>query len=96
MTETNTDKAQEIAERVLLLDSQIDGLKEWILNRHDAPNREQLDRELFALDSKARLDPTFRERYDGLKAAIQLQDDPATLLHLLYQHLLYTQKVPKD
>lgn len=96
MIETNTDKALEIAERILLLDSQIEGLKEWILSQPGAPTRKQLDRDLFPLDSEARLDPTFRERYGELKSAMEGQDDSVTLLHLLYQHLLHIQTMSRD
>jgi hypothetical protein len=87
------DKALEIAERVLLLQSQIEALKDWILAQPGAPTQEKLDSQLFAIESDIRNGQKQRGQSDELRRAIQDQEQPAEMLRLLYQHLLCTQDV---
>lgn len=89
----NSEKVLEVAERVLLLDSQIEAIKEWILSQQIAPSRERLDRELFDAESRIRNGQQFRERSDELRILMQSQDDPAELIQLLHDRVLYTQSV---
>jgi hypothetical protein len=89
--------AEQVAERVLLLQSQIEAIKDWILSQPNAPTQKKLDSQLFDLESDIRNGQKFCARAAALHRAIQDQEQPAEMLRLLYQHLLDTQmKVSED
>ena len=85
----------QVAEHMLLLQSQIEALKEAILSQRNTPSPEQLDRQLFALESRIRNGQKFREKSDGFRLLIQPQDDPARLIQLLHDHVLCTLDIPE-
>ena len=84
----NNDKVLEIAERVLLLESQISALKEFILSQPNAPSLERLDRKLFDLQSQIANRPTVRELSDEFRLAVQAQDSDLILLQSLHDFVL--------
>jgi hypothetical protein len=88
--------AEQIAERVLLLQSQIEAIKDWILSQPNAPTPKKLDSQLFDLESGIRNGQRFRGQSAALHPAIQGQEQPAEMLRLLYQHLLDTQMKVSD
>jgi uncharacterized membrane protein YccC len=90
----DSEKVLEVAERVMLLQSQIDTLKLWILNRPNAPSLQQLDHELFDLESRIRTAPKFRKQSDEFRRAIQSQEHAVTLLQSLHNFVLYRQEIP--
>jgi hypothetical protein len=89
----DSDKVLEIYERVLLLDSQIEAIKDWILSQPGAPTPEWLDSKLFDLESGIRNGQKHRGRFDEFQRLVQAQDDPAKLVQLLRDHILYSQNV---
>jgi uncharacterized membrane-anchored protein YjiN (DUF445 family) len=84
-----TEMAWQVAEHILLLQSQIDALKEELLDQSNAPTQKQLDLKLFALESTIRNDRKFRDQSDEWKRAIQAKDDAQDILQSL--HSLVTQ-----
>jgi len=82
-------KTIEIAERVLLFQSQIDALKELILSQSNALSLEQLDRKMFALQSQIQMGQKYRERLDEFRRAIQSQENAVALLHSLHDYALH-------
>lgn len=90
-----TQMTIELAEHLQLLQSQIEALRKSILNQPTAPSLEQLDRKLFALESQIRMGEEFRLQSDEFQQLIQAQDDPAMLLQLLHDRVLYAQPIPE-
>jgi hypothetical protein len=87
-------KVLELAEHFLLLQSQIEAIKEEILSQPNAPSRERLDSILFELESRIRNGQKHRGKSDEFQLLIQGQDDPATLIRLLHDRVLYTREMP--
>ena len=85
---TNRDYALEIFDRVILLQSQIEALKKWVLMRPNAPNPEHLDRQLFDLESQIRINRRHDEQSREFGEAIQCQTDAANMLQTLHDHIL--------
>lgn len=92
----NEDQTLEIAERVLLLESQIEALKDAILRLPNAPTPERLDQKLFEFESRSTNQQKRREKSDEFQRLIRGQDDPATLIRLLHDHVLYRVRVPQN
>ncbi len=80
--------ASQVAENILLLQSQVDALKAWILKQPHALRPEQLEREMFDKESQIRNGPRFRELSDEFQRTIQSQEDAATLLQSLHDFSL--------
>jgi len=79
-----TDMALQVAEHIMLLQSQIEGIKDWILNQPGAPTVKILHKQLFELESAIRNNQKFREQYDEFRSAIQAKDDAQDILQSLH------------
>jgi len=79
--------ALQIVEHVMLLQSQLDAAKDWILEQHGAPTRAKLDSQLFQRDSNLRNHQKFRDKSVELLTAIQGQDDAQSMLQFLHSFL---------
>jgi hypothetical protein len=84
----DSDKALEVFERVLLLQSQVDAIKEYILTQPGAPTQRRLDLQLFEIESRIRTGQKHRQQSDEFRRVIQLQGDAATLLQSLHNYLM--------
>jgi len=82
------DMALQVAEHILLLQSQIDARNELILTQPNAPSRKRLDSSLFVLESEIRNGEDFRSQFDEIKRVIHSQDDAAILLRSLYDSVV--------
>lgn len=83
-----SDEVVEIAERVAMLQSQIEALKQQILSQPNGPSPERLDSKLFALESQIRNGQEYREKSDQFRKKVQMQNDPVKLVKLLHDHVL--------
>ena len=93
MTEENLQNmASAVAEHILLLQSQLDASKEYILSQPGALSPERLDSKLFDLESDIRNDQKFREQFAEWKHAIQAKDDAQDILQSLH-NLVVTGKM---
>lgn len=80
--------ALQVAEHILLLQSQIEAIKDWILNQPNAPTRKNLDRQLFDLESGIRNSQKHREQFAEFQHAIQDADDAQDILQLLHNFVV--------
>ena len=81
------EMALQITEDIRLLQSQIEALKDWILEQHGAPTLKTLDKQLFALESVRRNSQQFREKSAEFQDAIRNQDDVEDILQSLHSFL---------
>ena len=78
------EMALQIAEHILLLQSQLDALKDWILDQPGAPTREKLDSQLFQRESDLRNSQTHRDKSAEFQRVIQSQDGAEDILQSLH------------
>lgn len=81
---TDKDMAEVVIEHIMLLQSQVEAAKEYILSQPGALSREKLDRKLFDLESGIRNDQRFRDQSAEWKRVIQEKDDAQDILQSLH------------
>lgn len=81
---TDKDMAEVVVEQIMLLQSQVEAAKEYILSQPGALKRENLDRKLFDLESDIRNDQIFRDQSAEWKRVIQEKDGAQDILRSLH------------
>ena len=79
--------ALQIAEHILLLQSQLEAAKDWVLEQHGAPTLKTLDKQLFEFESVRRNSQQFHETSAEFQRVIQSQGEAGDILQTLYAFL---------
>ena len=82
------EMVMEIADRLMLLESEVDALKTVIEGRPNASSRPQLDRKLFDLTSQIQNSQKYQQRAAEVRRVIETRTDPATLIQALHDEVL--------